>query len=141
MSSNLASPDAVVLCVATMLLPRRSLTCAPATGRESGSITETLISAARAKNVAITKIEKPKSFETREQEKLGSTAHPPLHAKGLMERTSAGLLACESDRGQPSRGAGHSGRPKNCGSLQLPTRVQLRGSAGFSPASLSSSAR
>ena len=73
--------------------------------------------------------------------KVGKHGASPLHAKGLMERISAGLLACESDRGQPSRGAGHSGRPKNCGSFQLPTRLQLRGSAGFSPASLSSSAR
>src|SRR5207237_10938137 len=97
------------------------------------------ISAAQAQKVV--KAKTKKILRTREQEKLGSTAHPPLHAKGLMERTSAGLLACESDCGQPSRGAGHSGRPKNCGSLQLPTRLQLRGSAGFSPASLSSSAR
>src|SRR5438445_9316449 len=97
MSSNRASPDAVVLCVATMLLPRRSLTWAPATGRESGSITETLISAPQAQKAAKTKT--PKIFRTREKEKLGSTAHPPLHAKGLMERISAGLLACESDCG------------------------------------------
>src|SRR5438552_792062 len=81
---KLASPEPAVFWLAITRLPLRILTCAPATGRESGSTTETLISAPQAQKAVKTKT--LRILGTREKEKLGNTAHPPLHAKGLMER-------------------------------------------------------
>ena len=87
---KLASPEPAVFWLATTLLPLRILTCAPATGRASRSTTETLISALQAQKAVETKTKKilgtKEKEREKEKEKLENTAHPPLHAKGLMER-------------------------------------------------------
>src|SRR5207248_7146091 len=132
---KLASPEPAVFWLATTLLPLRILTCAPATGRASGTTTETLISALQAQEAVETKTKKilGTKEKEREKEKLENTAHPPLHAKGLMSGSAPVSWLARAIAASLPAARGHSGRPKNCGSFSSRLAYSCAAARAFHP--------